>query len=156
HELGPLLTQYATTLVDRKGRAHAVTKDNKVARYDPATNKVTVHDLVLDGGKGDALPKNFIPTWNLAADGRTAYMLPMSDARLIAVDLGGGDGPVKARRVAKLIAGDHPDSRSALSIAPDGRVYAVVRVDNKTDFGTGYLHHLTRYDPKSGRAEDLG
>ena len=27
---------------------------------------------------------------------------------------------------------------------------------NESGFGGGYLHHLTRYDPKTGKAEDLG
>ena len=26
-------------------------------------------------------------------------------------------------------------------------MYAIVRVDNTTKFGTGYLHHLVSYDP---------
>ena len=34
-----------------------------------------------------------------------------------------------------------------MSVAPDGKVYALVRIDNDTGFGTGYLHHLVRYDP---------
>jgi hypothetical protein len=55
-----------------------------------------------------------------------------------------------------MIEGKNPDSRCALSIAPDGRVYAVVRIDNETGFGTGYLHHLLRFDPKTRRTEDLG
>ena len=37
------------------------------------------------------------------------------------------------------VKGVHPDSRGSISIGPDGRVYSVVRVDNKTGFGTGYL-----------------
>ncbi|HQU43316.1 MAG TPA: hypothetical protein PK867_10920, partial [Pirellulales bacterium] len=37
-----------------------------------------------------------------------------------------------------------------------GRVYSAVRIDNKTGFGTGYLHHLVRYDPAAGAMSDLG
>ena len=32
----------------------------------------------------------------------------------------------------------------------------VIRVNNDTKFGSGFLHHLTRFDPKTGTAEDLG
>ena len=35
-------------------------------------------------------------------------------------------------------------------------VYSAVRVDNETGFGTGYLHHLVRFDPGSGQMSDLG
>ena len=31
-----------------------------------------------------------------------------------------------------------------------------MRVDNQTGFGTGYLHHLIRYDPRTDRMDDLG
>jgi len=150
------LTPYATTLIDAKGRANAITKDNKLARFDPATGKVTVQEIDLDG-KPWTSEKNRIPTWHLAADGKTAYLLAMSDATLLTLDLGGdATGPVKAKALTKMVEGENPDSRCALSLAPDGRVYALVRVDNKTGFGKGYLHHLARYDPKAGKTEDLG
>jgi hypothetical protein len=29
-------------------------------------------------------------------------------------------------------------------------------VDNETGFGSGYLHHLVRHDPATGRMDDLG
>ena len=45
---------------------------------------------------------------------------------------------------------------SGLITAPDGRVWALIRVDNKTGFGSGYLHHLAVYDPASGKIEDRG
>lgn len=152
-ELGPMLTPYASTLVDRRGRAHSITKDFKLATYDPATDKVAVADLHVDGTPWTRANHSAIPTWQLASDGRTAYLILMNDARLVRIDL---EEPSGAVRLGTMVEGSHPDSRSALSIAPDGRVYAVVRVDNKTGFGGGYLHHLARYDPRSGRIEDLG
>ena len=54
------------------------------------------------------------------------------------------------------IKGKNPDSRGSISIGPDGRVYSAVRVDNETGFGTGYLHHLVRHDPRTKAMEDLG
>ncbi len=151
-ELGPMLTPYAMTLVDSQGRAHAVTKDFKLATYDPATDKATVQDIVVDGEAWTRPNGSSIPTWQLAADGRTAYLVLMNDARLVRIDL----PTAKATRLGTMVAGDHPDSRCGLSIAPDGRVWAIIRIDNKTGFGTGYLHHLARYDPRSGAIDDLG
>ncbi len=152
-ELGPMLTPYATTLVDRRGRAHAITKDFKLATYDPSTDKVAVADLRVDGALWTRASNSAIPTWQLAADGRTAYLILMNDARLVRIDL---EEPSGAVRLGTMVQGRNPDSRSALSIAPDGVVYAVVRVDNQTGFGGGYLHHLARYDPRRSRIEDLG
>jgi hypothetical protein len=151
-ELGPMLTPYATTLVDPGGRAHAVTKDFKLACYDPAIDRVSIQDLIVDGEVWTRTNPNAIPTWQLAADGRTAYLILMNDARLIRIDLPTG----RATRLGTMVEGAHPDSRCGLSIGPDGRVWVVVRVDNQTGFGSGYLHHLARYDPRSGAIDDLG
>ncbi len=152
-ELGPMLTPYASTLLDPQGRAHAITKDFKLAVYDPGAGRAAVEDIVVDGEVWTRPNHNSIPTWQLAADGRTAYLVLMNDARLLKIDL---REPSKARRVGTLIEGDHPDSRSALTIAPDGRVWAIIRVDNKTGFGSGFLHHLAVYDPGSGKIQDRG
>jgi hypothetical protein len=151
-ELGPMLTPYAMTLVDPQGRAHAITKDFKLATYDPAIDKVSVQEILVDGELWSRPNGNAIPTWQIAADGRTAYAILMNDARLLRIDLPTG----KAIRLGTMVAGEHPDSRCGLTIAPDGRVWAAVRVDNKTGFGSGYLHHLARYDPRSGAIDDLG
>lgn len=45
--------------------------------------------------------------------------------------------PVVATSLGDRIAGGHPDARGSISLGPDGRVYAAVRVDNKPGFGTG-------------------
>ena len=152
-ELGPMLTPYASTLLDPQGRAHAVTKDFKLAVYDPAADRVTIQDIVVDGEVWRRADNSSIPTWQLAADGRTAYLVLMNDARLIRLDL---RDPAAAKRVCTLVQGRHPDSRGALTIAPDGRVWTLVRVDNESGFGTGYLHHLAVYDPASGKIDDRG
>ena len=154
-ELGPLLTPYATTLIDAGGRACALTRDFQLARYDPKTRKVTLRPIEVDGQRFARANNASIPTWVLAPDRRRAYLILMNDPTLIEIDLT-GDGAAKARKHGKMVNGKRPDSRCALDVGPDGRVYAVVRVDNETGFGKGYLHHLARFDPRSGAIEDLG
>jgi hypothetical protein len=155
-ELGPLLTPYATTLMDSRGRAHAITKDFELATFDPESDRVAVRPILVDGKRWTRANDAAIPTWRLAADGRTAYLILMNDATLLAVDLGGDGEHVAATSRGKMIDGKNPDSRSALDIGPDGNVYAVVRVDNDTGFGKGYLHHLLRFDPRTRTSQDLG
>jgi hypothetical protein len=153
-DLGPRPTSYATTLLDGGGRAHTVVEGEfRIATYDPAADKVTQRPVEVDGKK---FGKVAVPTWQLAADGRTAYLIQMGDPTLIEIDLDSGGEAVKATSRGKMMAGKNPDCRQGLSIASDGRVYAVVRVDNETNFGAGYLHHLTRYDPKTKKVADLG
>ena len=96
--------------------------------------------IVVDG-KELVGPLGASPTWNLAADGRTAYLIQMSDPTLFEIDLLSEGEVVEARSHGKMIEGNGFDSRAALSIGPDGRVYAVVRIDNQTGFGGGFLHH---------------
>lgn len=153
-ELGPRLVTFGTTLVDSKGRTNAITGDGRLAQYDPATGKVTVRAIVVEGR--ELAGPLVVPAWNLAADGRTAYLIQMSDPTLFEIDLLSEGELVQARSHGKMIEGKGYDSRCALSIGPDGRVYAVVRIDNATGFGGDYLHHLVRFDPKTKEMTDLG
>ena len=157
-ELGPLLLPYATTLVDRNGMAYAITKDFEIAMYDPDAEKVSVRPIVIDGkkfkkpqGKGYA-----ICCWVLADDGKTAYMTMISFPELYRMELSARGKQIKGKNLGPMIKEKNPDSRGSLCIHPDGRVYCLWRVDNDTGFGSGYLHHLVRYDPKKNRMEDLG
>ena len=155
-ELGTLLTPYATTLIDRKGRANAITKNFKLARYDPHSDEVKIRDIKLNGEVFMRTNDASIPAWNLASDGKTAWLILLNDPTLIEINLLSWGKSVRAKSHSKMVEGKHPDSRCALSIAPDGKIYAAVRVDNDTGFGKSYLHNLARYDPKRKMMEDLG
>ena len=156
-ELGPLLAPYATTLLDAKGRANTITKDFQLAQYDPATGKVSLRDIAVGGkslGADDLKPGPIC--WDLAADGRTAYLIRMQEPSLFAIDLASEGPTVSATDLGRMIEGKGFDSRGSLRVAPDGRVYAAIRVDNESGFGSGYLHHVVRHDPRAKRMEDLG
>jgi hypothetical protein len=158
-DLGPILRDQPNTLIDKQGRATAITKDYEIARYDPATDKVTVDKLLVDGKPFAEVvgPKAVHPDWRLTADGKSAYLQLLNDLRIFAVHLGGPAGePVKAISLGNRVEGKGPDSRGSISIAPNGDVYSCVRVDNETKFGTGYLHHLVRYEPRTLKMVDLG
>jgi hypothetical protein len=155
-ELGPMLTPYATTLMDAEGKAHALTKDFQLATYDPATKKVYRRPIGIGGKTFTRESRSSIPTWNLDADGRTAWLILMNDAHLLSIDLSSKGKKAMGANHGLMLKGERPDSRSALTIAPDGRIYALISVQNTTGFGKGKLHHLCRYDPKKRRHEDLG
>ncbi|MBS3761867.1 MAG: hypothetical protein KGZ25_01065 [Planctomycetes bacterium] len=155
-ELGPVLTPYATTLVDSRGRANAITVGFQLAQYEPDTRRIIIRDIMVDGKRFTRANRASIPTWRLSPDRRKAYLILMNDARLIEINLMSKGPVVKATRLGTMVEGKKPDSRSALDLGPKGRVYVVVRVNNDTGFGKRYLHHLARYDPKTGKIEDLG
>ncbi len=158
-ELGPILRDQPNTLVDARGRGTAITEDFQIARYDPATDKMTVAPLLVEGKPFASYlgAKRVHPDWRITPDGRTAYLQLLNDLRMFRVDLTGATGqPVVATNLGARIKGDNPDSRGSISIGPDGRVYSAIRIDNKTGFGKGYLHHLVRYDPETGAMDNLG
>src|SRR5438445_9794744 len=48
-DLGPVLRDQPNTLINKRGRATAITKDYEVARYDPESDVTTVVPLLVDG-----------------------------------------------------------------------------------------------------------
>jgi hypothetical protein len=158
-ELGPILRDQPNTIIDARGRGTAITADFRVARYDPAQDRVTVDPLLVEGKPfADYLgAKRVHPDWRITPDGRTAYLQLLDDLRMFRVDLAGDAGkPVLATDLGNRLQGEHPDSRGSICLGPDGRVYSAMRIDNKTGFGKGYLHHLVRHDPRTRAMEDLG
>ena len=151
-ELGPMLTPYAMTLVDPRGVASAITKEFTLAQFDAATEKVSTRPILLDGKPWARANANSIPTWQLDPDGRHAWLILMNDPTLLRIDL----HTAAAESRGRMLEGKNPDSRCALTIHPDGKIYALVRTDNESGFGTGYFHHLVRYDPAANKHEDLG
>jgi hypothetical protein len=151
------LTPYAQTLLDHKGRAVVVTRDFKLARFDPATNKLEYLELASNGKPvGQADDKLGPACWALTADARTAYLIRMSDSTLFRIDLT-ADGPkLPVTDLGRMIDGKNYDSRGSLIVGTDGKVHALIRIDNETKFGTGYLHHLVTHDPKTGKMTDHG
>ena len=151
------LTPYAQTLIDSQGRAVVVTRDFKLARFDPATNKVEVRAFASSGKPVGTASDTLGPAcWARAADGKSAYLIRMSDSTLFRIDLAAQEAAVPVADLGRFIEGKHYDSRGSLIVGTDGKVYALMRVDNETKFGTGYLHHLVSHDPKSGKMTDHG
>jgi hypothetical protein len=158
-DLGAVLRDQPNTLIDAQGRATAITSDYRVARYDLMADRVSIDPLQVEGRPFAEFlgAKRVHPDWRITPDGRTAYLQLLDDLRMFRVDLSTATGqPVIATNLGERIKGEHPDSRGSISIGPDGRVYSAVRIDNRTGFGKGYLHHLIRHDPKTRAMEDLG
>ncbi|MDH3585173.1 MAG: hypothetical protein OER86_13260, partial [Phycisphaerae bacterium] len=155
-ELGSMLTPYATTLVDSRGVASAITRDFKLTQFHPDTGEIITRDIIVDGQPFTRANQASIPTWRLAENGRSAFLILMNDPALLEIDLHAPGKRVPATNHGRMIEGEGFDSRCALSIAPDGRVYVLGRVNNDTGFGKGMLHYLLRFDPGTGKHEKLG
>ncbi len=120
------LTHYAQTLIDSKGRAVVLTKDYKLARFDPATDKLEVLEFASDGkAVGAAADKLGPPCWALTADAKTAYLVRMSDSTLFRIDLAASGAKVPVSDLGRMIEGKGFDSRGSLIVGPDGKVHAL-------------------------------
>lgn len=148
------VTPYAQTLIDHKGRAIVLSRDFKLVRFDPATNKL--EQLALAPGVGRADDKLGPACWALTADAKSAYLVRMSDSTLYRIDLTAEGPMVPVADCGKMLGGKHHDSRGSLIVGTDGKVHALFRQDNETKFGTGYLHHLCTYDPNTKAHTDRG
>lgn len=159
-EIGPLGFSYATTLVDIQGRANLLTTNFSLAQYNPDTQAVQQRPIKVDGVTLAPASGNSIPTWNLSPDKRFAYLILMDDPTLIKIDLMSTGAFVNAHSYGPMLAGVAPDSRSAMIVAPDGTVYAVIKVNNTTGYyknaGNNFLHHLVCFNPQTGLMTDLG
>lgn len=155
-EIGPKLASYASTLLDAKGQAHTLSTNFDLCTYNPETDKLSVRPIFVGSQRLKPSGAASIPTWNLASDGKTAYLILMNSPELYAIDLSSSGSTVQAVNCGRLTEGVNPDSRCALSIGPDGRVWVLIRTNNDTGFGTGMLHHLIRYTPETHAIEALG
>ncbi len=151
------VTAYAQTLIDAKGRAVVLTRDFKLARYEPKTNALTISDFKSDGKAiGTAGDKLGPACWALTADAKHAYLIRMSDPTLFRIDLTADMPTIPVVESGSLLEGKHHDSRGSLIVGHDQNVYALMRVDNTTMFGKGYLHHLVSYNPVTKKSRDHG
>jgi hypothetical protein len=113
------------------------------------------------------------PTWQIMPDGKTAYLLLMSRPNLYRIDLSktnpqsdkpvvggtpGNDGRLVIEDLGPMIKGNGFDSRSSMTVGPDGNLYILAKLKNETGFGkpSGMLHHLVRYNVKLNTFDDLG
>ena len=62
--LGPPLCLYSTTLMGADGRAYALTKDYKLASYDPRTDEIWVRTITLDGTGQIFNPVQGVKLWH--------------------------------------------------------------------------------------------
>jgi hypothetical protein len=80
----------------------------------------------------------------------------MSDSRLFRIDHAANGATVPVVDLGRMLEGKHFDSRGSLIVGHDQKVYALMRIDNETKFGTGYLHHLISHDPATKTMRDHG
>lgn len=156
-DLGDMARSFAYIQIDYRRRALHLASQARVGCYDPAADRLTMLEMTVDGrrpGPGSFLYDNHPLEPGISPDRKTLYLLPMSENALYLGDLTRDDGSLPLRRVSPVLAGAQgtTDCR-ALDVDTHGRVWAMVK---QTVPGFGATHHVCRYDPVTGRCENLG
>lgn len=157
-DLGDMARSYAYLQRDYRDRALHLASEARVGAYDPVAGKLTMLRMTVEGRRPEAgsfLYDNHPLMPGTSPDGKTLYLLPMSENALYLGDLTRRGDELPLRRVAPVLPGapgKGTDCR-AMDVDRHGNVWAMMRQDLP---GGKFAHHLVRYDPKAGRSRDLG
>lgn len=149
---------YAFIVVDHLGRAYHPILGGDIARFDPRSDKLERLKQTIDGAVPDsesllAHPESHPINWDISPDRKTLYSVAMSGNQLYAYDLTADGVTLAGRRLGKLIPGAQKTDCRALSVAPDGTVWAGV---NATFAGRGDFLHVCSYRPGDAAPIDRG
>ncbi|HEV3085094.1 MAG TPA: hypothetical protein VGY66_35365 [Gemmataceae bacterium] len=153
-DLGDLEQMYAFIVVDHKSRAYHPIRGGRIARYDPATDRMDRLQITLDGAEPPPLftRNDTILNWEVSPDRKTLYAVEMSTNQLFAFDLSVDGNILPGRRLGDLLPGAKTDCR-AMCVGPDGAVWAAVSHVNAPE---GQTLHLVIYRQSKAQPRDHG
>lgn len=158
-DFGETNHMYAFIVVDRLGRAYHPMLGGDILRYDPKADKVARLKQTIDGKPPTpeshlADPESHCINWEIDANKRLLYAVPMSGNQMYVYDLSGTGDVIEGKSLGKLSeTADATDCR-ALCIAPNGTVWAAIQ--SRYDGGKRRFAHLVSYIPRENRIIDHG
>lgn len=154
-DLGDLEHPYAFIVVDHQGRAYHPIRGGTVARYDPAAGKLEKLAATMDGARPpEAITRDgAILNWEVSPDRKTLYAVEMSTNQLFGFDLAAAGDAIPGKSLGALLPGAKKTDCRAMSVGPDGRVWAAV---TQQDAPEGATLHLVGYQPGAKAPRDLG
>jgi hypothetical protein len=129
-DLGDLQHSYAFIVVDDGGRALHPVRGGTIARYDPETKKLERLKIAIDGqpaGK-EFTKDDCILNWEVSPDRKTLYAVEMSTNQLFAFDLTAAGDVLAGRSLGKLLDWAKATDCRAMSVGPDGVIWAAVTI----------------------------
>lgn len=154
-DLGDCEHSYAFVVLDHKGRAYHPVRGGRIARYDPAADKLEKLEVTVDGAKvpTEIAKDGAILNWETSPDGKTLYAVEMSTNQLFAFDLTATGSTIPGRRVGALLPQAKSTDCRALCVGPTGIVWAAVTEQARPG---GALLHLVSYTPGRKGPRDHG
>ena len=149
---------YAFIVVDWKGRAYHPIRGGKIARYDPATDRLDRLKQTIDDQPPGSTPflahEHGHPiNWEVSPDRKTLYAVAMSDNQLYAYDLTSEGNTLQGRSIGPLIASARKTDCRAMCVAPDGTVWAGIKA---TFEKRGSFLHVVSWKPGDKEVHDHG
>ncbi len=154
-DLGDMEHSYAFIVVDHKGRALHPKRGGTIARYDPETDNLEILKVTID--KADP-PKAFtkddaILNWEVSPDRKTLYAVEMTTNQLYSFDLTVAGDTIPGQKLGDLLPKAKGTDCRAMSVGPDGRVWASVTEQGLPE---GALLHLVGFKPGEKAPFDYG
>jgi sugar lactone lactonase YvrE len=156
HDLGETEHSYAFIVLDHKGRAYHPVRGGKIARYDPATDKLTQLDVIVNGRSAPkAITKDgAILNWDASPDGKTLWCVEMSTNQLFSFDLAADGTVIPGKRHGALLLHAMATDCRALAVAPtSGKVWMALTEQQRPG---GPMTHLVSYTPGDKAPRDHG
>ena len=154
-DLGETGHLYAFIVIDDKGRAYHPVRGGKIARFDPATDKLEPLSITVDGAApGEEFTKDHaILNWEVSPDRKTLYAVEMSTNALYAFDLTAKGPTLPGRKIGPLLPDAKKTDCRAMCVGPDGRVWAAAK---NLVTKEGEMLHLVGYKPGDKTTRDFG
>jgi streptogramin lyase len=152
-DLGDMEHSYAFIVLDDKSRALHPIRGGKIARYNPATERLEMLTVTVDGQSPppEITKDGAILNWEVSPDRKTLYAVEMSTNQLFAFELAASGAAIPGKRLGTLLPeGTKTDCR-AMCVSPTGVVWAAVTVHGLPE---GPALHLVSYRP--GQAAPRG
>lgn len=154
-DLGDMEHMYAFIVLDDKGRAYHPIRGGKIARYDPASDKLERLDVTVEGKPipGEFIKEHAVLNWETSPDRKTMYAVEMTTNQLFSFDLTASGPAIPGKRLGELLGGGKKIDCRAMCVAPNGVVWAAVTEVGRPE---GQVLHLVSYKPGSAGPRDHG
>jgi sugar lactone lactonase YvrE len=155
-DLGETEHSYAFIVLDDKGRALHPVRGGKIARFDPAADKLEKLDVTVDGQPPpkDIYKDGAILNWDASPDGKTLWCVEMSTNELYSFDLTAAGTTIPGKRHGALMQNVKAIDCRALAVAPkSGKVWMALTEQGRP---AGAMTHLVSYTPGDKAPRDHG
>jgi hypothetical protein len=154
-DLGDMEHMYAFIVLDDKGHAYHPIRGGRIARYDPANDRLERLTVTVDGAAPSKVftRDDTILNWDSSPDRKTLYAVEMVTNQLYGFDLTAPGEAIPGRSLGKLLAGAKGTDCRAMCVGPDGRVWAAV---TESGLPEGPVVHLVSYRPGDKSPRDHG